>query len=396
MGMNPFGRELFFYQVYNFADLSDRSLSKAEFYFSMVNDILTFIKTGDTTFTAKYELNILFRNKKGEPVGYRTINDEVVVNRFEDTNSRRQPIRHQLQLSLPPGVYEYSIQLMDAEAKQILEQKTYIQLRDFGQDRLRLSDIVFANETDCQTSFHQFTPNLRDHFDGTQPSFTAYFEVYPPKGNDKIFVEYNINNASGKQVFSGRDVYIATESPIPKCISFRDSLDKPGEYTIIVKAKLGEQSIKQQRSFFVQWGKASPFSGQSMDLAVEELSLIAKKDEIQKIKAADGDEKKALLDEFWQKRDPTPGTPRNELRDEFLRRVDFANQNFSEWHSRREGWSTDRGEVYIKNGPPDQVERQPTEINMPSAEIWYYSKLNLRYIFSDRNGSGEYRLVKVE
>ena len=103
-----------------------------------------------------------------------------------------------------------------------------------------------------------------------------------------------------------------------------------------------------------------------------------------------------VFNEFWTQRDPTPGTYRNELKEEFFKRVDFANQNFPEIVTGREGWETDRGKIYIKNGPPDELDRQPTEINMPTAEIWFYAKQNKRFIFSDRQGNGVYRLVKVE
>jgi GWxTD domain-containing protein len=35
-----------------------------------------------------------------------------------------------------------------------------------------------------------------------------------------------------------------------------------------------------------------------------------------------------FVEEFWKQRDPTPGTPRNEFRDEHYRRIEFANQTF--------------------------------------------------------------------
>ena len=395
MGMDPFGREMFFCKVYNFADRGDFSLSKAEIHFSFVNDVLTFIRTDEHKYRAKYELGVTFYNEKGEPVGYRTENNEILVDDFEETNSRQTLIRHEMSLSLPPGDYDYLVQLLDADAKQILQRKASVELRDFSRTRLHLSDIVFADEVDCQSVSPNFTPNLRDVFDNAKSAFAAYFEVYPPTGSDKVSVDYRIYNSVNKPVFSGVDVYVATESTIPKCFSFRDSLNKPGEYVLALSARTGSQVANLQRKFFVHWGNAR-ITERNIDAAVEQLDLIAKGAEFEQIKNATGEERKASFDEFWQKRDPTPGTPRNELKEEFFRRVDFANQSFTELRSGREGWRTDRGHVYITNGPPDEVERQPTDMNMPSAEIWYYAKLNRRYIFSDRNGSGEYRLVKVE
>jgi len=52
---------------------------------------------------------------------------------------------------------------------------------------------------------------------------------------------------------------------------------------------------------------------------------------------------------FWARRDPTPTTPQNEVRDEFGRRVQYADKNF---HGRERGSISDRGKVLILFGPP--------------------------------------------
>lgn len=64
----------------------------------------------------------------------------------------------------------------------------------------------------------------------------------------------------------------------------------------------------------------------------------------------------AFIDLFWARRDPTPGTPRNEFREEFLARVRYAEEAFKEKRAR--GSLTDRGQVYILLGPPEGGTRQ--------------------------------------
>jgi GWxTD domain-containing protein len=56
-----------------------------------------------------------------------------------------------------------------------------------------------------------------------------------------------------------------------------------------------------------------------------------------------------FIDLFWVRRDPTPGTPDNEFRNEFETRVVFADRAFAE--PRKRGALTDRGRVYIVLGP---------------------------------------------
>src|SRR5262245_42507106 len=53
---------------------------------------------------------------------------------------------------------------------------------------------------------------------------------------------------------------------------------------------------------------------------------------------------------FWKDRDRTPETPENEFRDEFERRVAFADQYFAQGETR--GSYTDRGTVFVLLGPP--------------------------------------------
>src|SRR5213593_99635 len=53
---------------------------------------------------------------------------------------------------------------------------------------------------------------------------------------------------------------------------------------------------------------------------------------------------------FWKKRDPKPETPENEFRDEYERRVAFADSRFTQGETR--GSLTDRGMVFVLLGPP--------------------------------------------
>lgn len=62
----------------------------------------------------------------------------------------------------------------------------------------------------------------------------------------------------------------------------------------------------------------------------------------------------AFIDLFWARRDPTPGTPENEARDEHEARVKSADERFAERGTR--GALTDRGRVWIVLGPPPKAD----------------------------------------
>jgi GWxTD domain-containing protein len=80
-------------------------------------------------------------------------------------------------------------------------------------------------------------------------------------------------------------------------------------------------------------------------------------------------ERYAFIERFWQQRDPSHGTTKNEFRDEHYRRIAYSNARF---HAAEPGWKTDRGRIYITWGPPDQIESHPSGDKSGPFEIWIY------------------------
>src|SRR3989449_10837332 len=69
------------------------------------------------------------------------------------------------------------------------------------------------------------------------------------------------------------------------------------------------------------------------------------------------EERDNFIEAFWQRRDPTPDTVENEFKEEHYRRIAYANEHFP---AGIPGWKTDRGQMYIKFGPPDEIESHPS------------------------------------
>jgi GWxTD domain-containing protein len=135
-----------------------------------------------------------------------------------------------------------------------------------------------------------------------------------------------------------------------------------------------------------------------LNQAEDPLSLIAKSSELTVYnKSLSLSAKRAFLTQFWSRRDPTPGTPQNEARDEFYKAITYANTNFREGgRSSLPGWKTDRGRVFARNGVPDEVLRRNQQGNAPPYEVWRYSKNKGRfYVFADRTGFGAMNLINT-
>jgi len=107
----------------------------------------------------------------------------------------------------------------------------------------------------------------------------------------------------------------------------------------------------------------------------------------------------AFIEAFWVRRDPTPGTPENEARDQHLRRFAHAARHFG---AGKPGYLTDRGQAYILLGAPHGRQSNPTgrRAGERPSEIWTYNNLpgqrldaSLDLHFVDFSGAGDYRLV---
>ncbi|MBI3765705.1 MAG: GWxTD domain-containing protein [Ignavibacteriales bacterium] len=110
-------------------------------------------------------------------------------------------------------------------------------------------------------------------------------------------------------------------------------------------------------------------------------------------KLTDVKAKQKLLFEFWRRRDPDQSTPVNEVKEEYYKRVSYANDHLSlGFH---EGWKTDRGRVHIVYGPYDEIERFPSSSESNPYEIWHYNNIQggVIFVFVDRNGLGDFLLV---
>jgi GWxTD domain-containing protein len=120
------------------------------------------------------------------------------------------------------------------------------------------------------------------------------------------------------------------------------------------------------------------------------------------------EEKEHFIDQFWARRDPTPGTADNEFKEEHYRRIQYANERFA---AGRPGWKTDRGRIYVKYGEPNGLERRPTgggytrpqsegggRTTVVPFELWRYNFVegvgkDVEIEFVDEFRTGDYRIA---
>ncbi|MBC7186687.1 MAG: GWxTD domain-containing protein [Calditrichaeota bacterium] len=390
-----FGGALFSYDVFNFA-CDDSTKSRLDVYVSFANDVLQFVKLAPDSFSAAYEVHVLVYDRKKNLVASRSRTGRLLVRTFAETNSWTSLTTECIQFELEPQRYQVAIGLTDLDTRKTMERRRDVELREFSRTRVHMSDIVFADTLQLVNGqVRQMVPNLLRTFGSPKSQFKAYCEVYPPEGVDSVEVTYEVFDSRQQSVGQERQVFAGKGGALPLAIDLRSMVQQPGRYELAIQArsKRGRATVKSR--FAVQWGTLS-FRDTNIDLAIEQLRYVAHKKDIDAMLAATPAEREMLFEDFWRRRDPTPGTERNELREEFFRRVDFANRQFTVLLSERDGWQTDRGRIYIIYDPPTEVEREPTQLDSPAYEIWYYRHLNRRFVFADRTGTGDYQLVRSE
>ena len=189
-----------------------------------------------------------------------------------------------------------------------------------------------------------------------------------------------------------------------------------GDYTMIASLKLSGRTIERSAAISMAGlqqtlardsamrqadrvtdpGYFAAMSNGELDDAKEPLLYIAEGRELSPWKRnLSVEAKRRFLANFWQRRDPTPGTPQNEKREAFYQAIEYANREYKEGGRKAvAGWRSDRGRVFAKNGAPDDVFRRRNEGRAPPYEVWRYSTgKGAYYIFADRTGFGAYQLI---
>ena len=96
---------------------------------------------------------------------------------------------------------------------------------------------------------------------------------------------------------------------------------------------------------------------------------------------------------FWAKRDPDSSTTENEALTQHLQRVQYVVKEYSQFGP---GWRSDRGRVYIRYGPPEQIDTAMDSRSQGEYEIWRYFGRDLHFVFYDMFGVGDFKLVEGE
>jgi GWxTD domain-containing protein len=347
-------------------------------------DELQWLKV-DRGYSAAVEVSVSFQPRTGRLYGD-AWERRIMVASFEDTRSTAPAVTERRTFDVPPGTYEVRVTVRDFDADVTSLARQRLTVPDYSRIPVGFADLELG-VVDSTEAFQPVPTRAFGSDAGRLAARVTLFDRRPGSWPRPYAFRYRILDDQGAPIRQGTQPESLGHSAEPVVLR-PDSLALfIGGYAFEVQLDEGKSHWRVERSFSVE--ESGPPRGREFDRMLEVLAYIADSRELDHLKSLPPEDQAHGWDEFWKRRDPTPDTQRNEALLEFLRRVRYAEAHFQGYGP---GWRSDMGRIYIKFGPPEQVESRPASSFEAAAEVWYYGHPYRRFVFHDRDGFGRYVL----
>jgi GWxTD domain-containing protein len=353
---------------------------------SLTNDMLAFRRSGDT-FEARYRVEVAFR-RDGETLAFARTDEVVRVRDFPETRRGDESVIFQQFLHVPPGHAQVSIAVRDRNATSLVQVSGSLTVPTFTGEP-RLSSVIPVYEVVAREN-RSATPNLVLNPKATVPygidTLTLYFEVVGAPPTDAVIVR----GVSRDQGEAWQDTVTLDRSRSFQAVVVGVAPGRRPIGVVSVEATFldGADTVRTSTlsSFSDQWVVGN--FGETLSL----LRYFATETALRTLRDAPVEERAELWREFWEATDPDPLTPGHEAFDLYFQRVQEANDRFQE--TGVAGWLSDRGEVFVTIGPPDEIFDSSSDLQGAGRYFrWHYISERLTVDFVDDTGFGRFRLT---
>lgn len=419
------GNSLTFLTDYaSFADLAENR-SYVEIYCGLNRDELGFVgsDTSDYLFAGIY-LSAVAYDEAGNAVDSAST---YFLNRVQNIEESQKPgiqLFDLLGLHLDKGRYRVLCTAVDDVSKKTSQNTVVVEIPDYFRQELRCSDIQVAYDMQILNIDDEPATNSRlikqDRIIIPNPTrqFQAqvnehiwvYIELYglaysgelKDDKSNKFLTNYALKDLNGNIIhdFGGQ----AQDKPGESAVVV-NCLELPsvptGDYHLVFEVNDPATGVKTLASNSISIIASELARKQYSIEDVEMMRNIAyyylseaEKMQIDKL-TIEG--KINFIQQFWRTRDDDPSDAKNPVFEEAVRRFVYCNEVFSTHSTKKDGWRTDRGRVYITYGPYNESETVEMEGKRYPYQKWTYYNLDGRRIFVFVNDfisqTGAYRLV---
>jgi GWxTD domain-containing protein len=403
---------------------NDDTSSFVEFYYSFLQNELTFVKTSDG-----YELDGLINlqivsNETGKEIFNQSFKTPMIV---ADTSgyNKNSSLMGQLNFILKKGTYRLVIKASDFnDSLKVFNAQDNISIDNFpagiSSSSLQLSTMITKSSNESDVFYKnslEVIPNPSRIFGKNLSDVYYYVEFYnlsKASVSDGYSVVKIIKDLNNNQVKSGRTEYKLTGGSRIEYGHFNISDLATGNYyfEVLLQDSKNNALLEQKNKFWIYntidtnstvlttddkylLSEYKIYTQKQIDDEIEQISyIISDQFRNQLNNTTDLEGKRILLFNFWDKYDPNKSTTVNEFKVSYFEKIKYANKNFGSAFML--GWKTDRGRIYSVYGKPDEIERFPFGANEKAHEIWKYNMIEggVEFVFVDLTNNGDnYQLV---
>ena len=361
----------------------------ALFSLSLANSAITFQRSG-AEFVAEYRLEATFRGDSNlVPIRRIARDEQVRVRSFQETLRGDESVIFQQFVTLPPGPYTVSVMVRDGNGPAFARTERVDTAPNlWTRPGLARPIPIYEGTGRTQTAaLPALIANPRATLPYGTDTLRFYVEGYGLPERTRLVAR--VIDGSDRELW--RDTVALRGDASLAAASIAVAPDRlPVGQAELVATPVGGGDTARAR-FLVS------FSNQWVITNFEEmLSLLRYFDRgewVDSLRKATPEQRPAVWRGFWKATDPVAITPENEALDDYFRRVQQANVRFPD--EGEPGWLTDRGEVLITLGEPDEVLDLSSGLDRSGLRAirWTYTNDRLVLFFQDQTGFNHFKLT---
>jgi GWxTD domain-containing protein len=349
---------------------------------SLENRNLAFQREGNA-FQARYRVEVSAMPGTGGRAVQVAKDQAVNVATFAETQRAEESILYQEGLTLGAGAWKVTVAITDRTGGKSSHAEATYQVPSFGSGSFSAPHLTYqAKARSFRAAPIAIILNPRGTLAYGGDTAIAYVEAYQLSGptslpvrlfdaRDSLILNDSLRFTGGREVESAVLRFAPDSAPL-------------GELRIVVGDAPHADSALAIVSFSQGWVVTN------FDDMLTLLRYFPSSPALDSLRKARPSDRGRLWKAFWRATDPNSATPAHEDLDEYFARIAVANRRF-----RGEGipgWRTDRGEVLVRLGEPDEVfDASPTSEGRLIR--WGYTRYQLAIYFVDETGFGRFRMT---
>lgn len=357
-------------------------------YIEIFNRNLQFIKVEDG-FRSSFEVTVSLVSEDSNKLFKETFSDSINVINFSETVKMSKPRIIVNKFLIPNGKFDINFSIRDLDTKLVGKKQTTFTSKNLPSKRdIKIFEPIFVGHKVGSWNFGLDKYPLKLNKISSKDGFIEFYQYiyFEEKGDYLINISLVSDDGEWKESFTEK----VTSNNINKLIKV--PLEGINNSNLKIKVEISKDNNVISKSFPIKLkNDLLIFSNNSnISKALNQMNYILNSEERKELRNLKNSEKEIFFKKVWAKRDPDLTTKENELMEEYYKRVNFSEENFSRGSA--QGWRSDMGMIYILFGKPDDVVKSMNPQQSYNFETWYYFQINEEFVFIDEYGFGNFRL----